>query len=97
LVVVETVQDRLGHDLKVLGILPTRVDRRNWRVTEHVLNELAELYGELVFDNHIPINSFLARAQIKGVPVFDLDPSGNGATAYKELAGEVLQRIKAAN
>ena len=97
LVVVETVQDRLGHDLKVLGILPTRVDRRNWKVTEHVLNELAELYGELVFDNHIPINSFLARAQIKGVPVFDLDPSGNGATAYKELAGEVLQRIKAAN
>lgn len=93
LAVVETIRDRLGHDLGVLGILPTRVDRRNTRVTRHVLDELDALYGPMVTDTRIPVNSALARAQMAGVPVFDLDASSSGAVAYRDLADEVLLRM----
>lgn len=93
LAVVETIRDRLGHDLGVLGILPTRIDRRNSRVTRHVMDELAALYGPMLMDTRIPVNSALARAQMAGVPVFDLDASGTGANAYRDLADEVAFRM----
>ena len=59
-------RDRLGHELDVLGILPTRVDRRNSRVTRHVLDELSALYGPLLMDTRIPVNSALARTASLG-------------------------------
>ena len=93
LAVVETIRDRLGHDLGVLGILPTRVDRRNSRVTRHVLDELAGQYGPLLLQTRIPVNSALARAQMSGVPIFDLDAGSSGAQAYRALGNEVLARM----
>lgn len=93
LAVVETIRERLGHDLGVLGILPTRVDRRNSRVTQHVLDELAAQYGPMLLQTRIPVNSALARAQMAGVPVFDLDAGSSGATAYRALADEVALRL----
>ena len=46
--VVDTIRDRLDHPVRVLGVLPTRVDRRNARVTGAVLAGLASTYGDLV-------------------------------------------------
>jgi chromosome partitioning protein len=93
LAVVETLRDRLDHSVHVLGVLPTRVDRRNARVTDAVLHELADTYGELVMDSHIPVSSALARAQMEGVPVFDYAPSASGSLAYRALSQEVLARL----
>jgi chromosome partitioning protein len=95
LAVVETIQDRLAHDVRILGILPTRVDRRNARVTDHVLGELGRTYGNLVFRTSIPVNSAIARAQMEGVPVFDFDAAATGAMAYRALGSEVLERLGA--
>lgn len=96
LAVVETLRDRLDHRVNVLGILPTRVDRRNARMTQAVLQELADAYGPLVTRTHIPVSSALARAQMEGIPVFDFDPAATGATAYQALAGEVMARFATA-
>ena len=93
LAVVETLRDRLDHGVRVLGILPTRVDRRNARVTDAVLAGLDEAYGDLVLPTRIPVSSALARAQMEGIPVFDFDPSSSGAIAYRALSDEVLARL----
>lgn len=93
LAVVETLRDRLDHAVQVLGILPTRVDRRNTRVTDAVLAGLDEAYGDLVLPTRIPVSSALARAQMEGIPVFDFDPSSSGAVAYRALSDEVLARL----
>lgn len=95
LTVVETIQDHLGHNVRLAGILPTRVDRRNRKVTEAVLNGLDETYGDLVCRTHIPVNSSLARAQMDGVSVFDFAERSRGAEAYRDLAVEVVGKMNA--
>lgn len=93
LAVVETLQYRLDHHVQVLGVLPTRVDRRNVKVTESVLKGLQETYGDLLMETRIPVSSALARAQMQGVPVFDFDPAAAGAVAYRALSDEVVARL----
>jgi chromosome partitioning protein len=93
LAVVETLHERLDHSLRILGIVPTRVDRRNVKVTEAVLDGLESAYGDLVCRAHIPVSSALARAQMEGVSVFDFDPASSGAVAYRALGEEVLARL----
>lgn len=92
--VLDTIRERLGHPIALLGIVPTRVDRRNARLTEAVLAELAGTYGPLVCRTHVPVSSALARAQMEGVSVHDFDPKSSGAVAYRVLADEVVQRFE---
>ncbi|HOU52490.1 MAG TPA: ParA family protein [Myxococcota bacterium] len=93
--VVATLRDRLDHEVRPLGILPTRVDRRNSRVTGAVLKELESRFAGLVTQTRIPVSTALAQAQMAGVPVFDFDPASPGARAYRVLAGELSTRIEA--
>jgi chromosome partitioning protein len=91
--VLETVRDRLDHDVRVAGVLATRVDRRSARVTDAVLAGLAETCGGLLLSTVIPVSSALARAQMDGVNVFDFDAASQGAVAYRALSGEILARL----
>jgi chromosome partitioning protein len=91
--VVDTLRDRLDHEVAIAGIVPTRVDRRNVKVTTAVLDGLAAQFGDLVCGTHVPVSSALARAQMAGVNVFDFDASSSGADAYRRLAAEVLARM----
>lgn len=92
--VVQTVRETLDHHIEIVGILPTRVDKRNIRVYEQVMNHLKTIYKDLVFTNMIPVNTSIARAQFEGINIFDFDPDCAGARAYKNLAEEILERIK---
>ena len=91
--VVDTVNEQLGHNLEVLGILPTRVDKRNGRLTEEVMKKLEHSWGSRVCRTRIPSNSALARAQMAGKSIFDFEPRAAGATAYKNLATETLNSM----
>lgn len=93
--VLDTIRDRLGHPITLLGIVATRVDRRNTRLTEAVLAELTGTYGDVVCRTHIPVSSALARAQMDGVSIHDYDARSAGAGAYRSLADEVAQRLAA--
>ncbi|HNZ03384.1 MAG TPA: ParA family protein [Myxococcota bacterium] len=90
--VIDTVNEQLRHDLKVVGILPTRVDRRNGRLTDEVLRQLHHTWGSQVCRTSIPGNSALARAQMNGQSIFDFEPASTGAQAYRKLAREVIAR-----
>lgn len=91
--VIDTVNEQLRHDLKIIGVLPTRVDRRNGRLTEEILKQLDHAWGTRVCRSLIPGNSSLARAQMQGQPIFDFEPRSSGAVAYRNLAAEVVSAI----
>jgi chromosome partitioning protein len=90
---VQTVNERLRHDVGVLGVLRTRVDGRTKQLNDAIGTALVENYGELLLDTTIPLNSALAQAQAAGQSIFQFAPRSRGATAYRALADEVLARL----
>ena len=90
---IDTVGERLGHALELLGLLRTRVDRRNRQMNETIQRILERDFGEHLMETHIPINTALGKAQLGGRPVFDAAPDSTGAAAYRALAEEVARRL----
>lgn len=90
--VVETVRHRLRHPLEILGILPTRVDHRNLTMNEAAFERLREVFGNRVFRTRITVNTDLNKAQLAGVPIFRFAPTSTGASNYRALAEETMER-----
>jgi len=90
---VDVVRDRLNPDLKILGILACRVDRRS-RHPQEVVDTLRQRYGRTVFQTYIRENIKVAEAPSFGKPITQYAPSSNGAEDYRAVAGEVLKRQK---
>lgn len=91
---VETVRHRLRHPLEILGILPTRVDHRNLTMNEAAFERLREVFGDRVFQTRITVNTDLNKAQMAGVPIFRFAPSSTGASNYRALADETMERTR---
>ncbi len=89
----ETVEDRLGHSLRIHGILRTRVDRRNSRVNGKINSVLSESYGPLLMDSLIGVSTSLIKAQLAGRPVYDVDPAGRGSLDYRAFVDELVDRL----
>lgn len=90
----ETVRHRLRHPLEILGILPTRVDHRNLTMNEAAFERLREVFGDRVFQTRITVNTDLNKAQMAGVPIFRFAPSSTGASNYRALADETMERTR---
>ena len=84
------VQDSLNPRLRVLGILPTMYDRRTLHSRE-VLEALRSQFREHVF---APIRSSVRfrEAPIARKSILEYDPGSDGASAYRDLAKEVMKR-----
>ena len=91
---IETVNERLSHSLKIMGLLPTRIDKRNVRVNAAIEEGLQSRYGALVFNTSILVATSLAQANLAGVPIFRHDPTSRGAENYRDLVGEILSRVQ---
>jgi chromosome partitioning protein len=91
--VVDTVNLRLNHPLKLLGVLTTRVDRRNLLMNEAVLERLREVFNEKMFTTQISVNTDLNKAQLAGQPIFTYARSSAGAKDYQAFADEVIERL----
>ena len=92
--IVETVNYRLNHHLKILGILTTRVDHRNVVMNEAILQKMMEYFGEKLFKTQITVNTALNKSQLEGMPIFTFAPTSSGAADYKAFAEEVLERLR---
>ncbi len=88
---IERVRGTYNSRLQVHGILLTMYDRRN-NLSEQVENDVRSFLGSRVYQTIIPRNVRLSEAPSHGVPVSIYDSSCAGATAYSNLATEVLQR-----
>ena len=79
--------------LELLGVLMTMFDGRT-NLSNQVVGEVREHFGERVFETVIPRTTRLAEAPSFGKPIIHYDKFSAGAAAYELAAQELLQRLK---
>ncbi|MEC8023833.1 MAG: ParA family protein [Myxococcota bacterium] len=89
----ETIQDTLNPTIGLLGLVRTRVDRRNRKMNRAIESTLEERYGRWLLRTEIGVSSALTKAQHEGLPAFMHDDGSRGADAYEKLADEVARLI----
>jgi chromosome partitioning protein len=88
----ELVQNRLNHDLELVGLLMTMFDPRT-NLSSQVVEEVGRHFPRERFNTVIPRSVRLGEAPSYGEPVTRYAPTSPGALAYRALAGEVAQRL----
>jgi chromosome partitioning protein len=88
---IDKVSSRLSPKLVMDGLLATMYDSRTLH-TREVLANVVEGFGERVFHTVISRTVRFPDATVAGEPITTFDPTSNGASAYRELAKEVLDR-----
>ena len=88
---IEKVQERLNPELELEGILATMYDARTLHGRE-VLARVVEAFGDKVFHTVINRTVRFPETTVAGEPITTYASSSAGATAYRELAKEVLAR-----
>ncbi len=89
------VQDRLNPELEILGILGTMYDARTVHSRE-VLERVVQAFGDKVFHTVIRRTIKFPETTVAGEPITTYASNSPGATAYRTLAREVLQRCPGA-
>ncbi|HEX3568064.1 MAG TPA: ParA family protein [Candidatus Saccharimonadales bacterium] len=92
LATVQRVRQGLNPALALLGVVITMFDKRT-SLSEQVMNELHNHFGDKLFQTTIPRNVRLAEAPSFGKTVAEHDRWSKGARAYKQLAKEVAKRV----
>jgi chromosome partitioning protein len=89
------VRRQMNPKLKIDGILMTMVDGRTNNAKE-ITTLIRETYGGKikVFETAIPHSVRVAEASLTGKSIFEYDPGGKVAQAYRALTKEVLQLEK---
>ncbi len=85
------IQRELNPSLTIAGMLLTMHDGRT-HLGRDVESEVRKHFPELVFDTVIPRNVRVGEAPSHGLPVVEHDPACAGATAYSDLARELVER-----
>jgi chromosome partitioning protein len=85
------VKTYLDHPVHIVGVLATRYDGRK-NISKDVLKSLQEHFGDLVFKAIVPDTVKISEAPSFGISIFEHDPSGVGAKAYRVLVNEVIKR-----
>jgi chromosome partitioning protein len=85
----DMIRENLNPRVRIEGILPTMLDSRTVHAKEAV-EILEENFGELVFKSRIRKAIKFAEAPVRGASVIKYDPKSSAASAYRDLAEEVL-------
>ena len=85
----EEVREVLNPQLKILGLLPCRVDLRT-RHSQDILDALTERFGDQVLKSHIHENVRIAEAPSFKQSIFDYRPKSSAAEDFRMLAQEVI-------
>jgi chromosome partitioning protein len=88
---IEKVTERLNPQLELEGILATMYDGRTLHGRE-VLARVVEAFGDKVFHTVINRTVRFPETTVAGEPITTFAPSSAGATAYRDLAREVVAR-----
>jgi chromosome partitioning protein len=88
---IDKVKERLNPDLRIDGILATMYDGRTLHGRE-VFARVVEAFGDTVFDTVITRTVRFPETTVAGEPITTWAPTSTGATAYRNLAREVLAR-----
>jgi chromosome partitioning protein len=88
---IDKVSSRLSPKLAIDGLLATMYDSRTLH-TREVLAGVVAGFGDRVFHTVISRTVRFPDATVAGEPITRFDPVCNGASSYRELAKEVLDR-----
>jgi chromosome partitioning protein len=89
---IRRVRDGLNPQLEIEGVVLTMYDGRT-RLSSQVAAEVRRHMNGSVYDTVVPRNVRLSEAPSHGQPIALYDPASRGATAYRDLAGEVANRV----
>jgi chromosome partitioning protein len=92
---IEKVSSRLNPRLTIDGLLATMYDSRTLHSRE-VLTRVVNGFGDGVFHTVISRTVRFPDATVAGEPITSFDPASTGASAYRDLAKEVLERWRQA-
>jgi len=92
LATVQRVRQGLNPQLELLGVVLTMFDKRT-SLSEQVMTELQNHFGDKLFKTVVPRNVRLAEAPSFGQTIFEHDRWSKGARSYKQLAKEVQKRV----
>jgi len=92
---IDKVSRRINPKLAMDGLLATMYDSRTLHSRE-VLTRVVDRFGDTVFHTVISRTVRFPDATVAGEPITSFDPASTGATAYRELAKEVLERWRLA-
>jgi chromosome partitioning protein len=82
--------------LELMGVVMTMYDSRT-KLSQQVVDEVRNHFGDRVFETNIPRSTRLAEAPSFGKPIIHYDKFSAGAAAYQLLAQEMLQRLESSN
>lgn len=85
-------ENGINPSLEILGIVMTMFDART-RLSQNVVGEVRQHFGDKVFETVIPRTTRLAEAPSFGKPILHYDRYSAGSAAYEVLAGEVAARL----
>ena len=87
------VKRRINPNLEIFGVALTMFDGRT-NFSTQVAQEVRRHFPGKVFASVIPRNIRLAEAPSHGLPVTTYDRSSRGAVAYKEMADEIIKKLR---
>ncbi|MCK4805883.1 MAG: ParA family protein [Candidatus Pacebacteria bacterium] len=90
---IDLIRRNLEKDLKILGAILTLYDKRN-RLDRMVAKHIRRNFPGYVFDAVIPRNVSLAEAPSFGQSILQYNPHSEGARAYRQLAQELIKKLK---
>src|SRR5499425_2663807 len=93
---IDKVSRRINPRLVMDGLLATMYDARTLHSRE-VLTRVVDRFGDEVFHTVISRTVRFPDATVAGEPITSFDPASTGASSYRELAKEVLERWRQAS
>jgi chromosome partitioning protein len=88
---IRRVRESLNPRLEIDGVLLTMYDART-NLSAQVADEVRRHLDGSVYRTIVPRSVRLSEAPSHGLPIALYDPASRGASAYRELAGEVTAR-----
>ena len=88
---IEKLRTGVNPSLELNGIVFTMVNSVA-KLTQAVIGEVREHFGDKVYETLIPRNVRVSEAPSMGVPVVFLDPRSKGAEAYRAFAWEFMAK-----
>ena len=88
---IEKLRTGVNPSLELNGIVFTMVNSVA-KLTQDVIGEVREHFGDKVYETLIPRNVRVSEAPSMGVPVVFLDPRSKGAESYRAFAWEFMAK-----
>ena len=88
---IDRLRASVNPTLELSGIVFTMVNCQA-KLTQDVIREVRDHFGEKVYETLIPRNVRVSEAPSMGAPVVFLDPRSKGAEAYKTFAWEFMAK-----